>query len=531
MTEPSFAATRRIGENWLGADSPSRRSEHSSWRAYAWAIVTVIACTLIDHLILRLTPESNLIMVYLLGNVAVALRGNRWAALLAAILSVGAYDFFFVHPYLTFAVADTQYLFTFFVMGLVGTVISTLTARLVAELSATRQRERRALALNALSHSLLTADAPAEMLEEAARLIGHDLGLTVGAWLNGEQEGPIVAVPPPSSLTRSEVEILRAVLKEGMAAGPGTTNLPGSGYLFLPVRSAQRIHGAIGIPIPEGTQLLLPEVRSALETVANQLAIAMAQAQARAEADEAKRKAESEQLRSALLSSVSHDLRTPLTGIVGSAGTLVEGAEALDPHIRRELAQSIVEEAERLSRLVKNLLQATRLEAGSVQLMRTCFPLEEALSPALARLQPMLEGHPVEVDLAPDLPFVDGDPVLIEQVFGNLLENAAKYTSAGTPIRIEASMAGELLWVSVCDRGPGLPSGEEERVFEKFHRHPVPGGRSGAGLGLSICRGIIEAHGGTIKAFNRTGGGACFRFSLAIAPAHGKMPHPPHEVT
>ncbi len=530
MTRPSFTAPRSLREGWLGADTPTLRTESSSWRAFAWAIVVVVACTFVDLLLYGHIAESNLIMVFLLGNVAVALRGNRTAALGSALLSVGAFDFFFTHPYLTFAVSDTQYLFTFFVMGLVGTVISSLTARLVAELSATRQRERRALALNVLSHSLLTAHAPAEMLAEAARLLSQKLGLTVGAWLKDEQGAPIAAVSPPSPLTPSEQEILRAVLREGTAAGPGTTNFPGSVYLFMPVRSAPRTHGAIAIPRPEGSPPLAPELRSTLETVVNQLAIALAQAQAREEANAAQRKAASEQLRSALLSSVSHDLRTPLTGIVGSAGTLVEGAEALDPDIRRELAQSIVEEAERLSRLVNNLLQATRLEAGSVQLTRTCFPLEEALSPALARLHPILTQHPVEVDLAPELPFVNGDPVLIEQVFGNLLENAAKYTPAGTPIRVAAWREGELLWVSVCDRGPGLPPGEEERVFEKFYRHPALSGSSGAGLGLAICRGVITAHGGTMVAFNRTGG-ACFRFSLPFAPSPAELPLSAHEVS
>lgn len=516
-------------EAWLGVDAPAMRGEGPPWAAYGWAILSVVTATAIDQSLFNRTAEANLIMIYLLGILPVALRGDRGAAILAAVLSVAAFDFFFVHPFLTFAVSDTQYLLTFVAMGLVGGTISTLTARLAAELSAARLRERRAQSLLALSRSLLSTRAPAEVLAEGARLLGLELGLPVGAWLKGPSGDPLQVPPSEVTLTRNETEVLRLVLKEGMSAGPGTDTFPGAAFQFLPVQSDRQIHGVLVIPRPEGSPPLGPGERATLETSVNLLVIALDQARAKEEADTALRQADAERLRSALLSSVSHDLRTPLTGIVGSAATLVEGADILDPETRKELAQSIVEEANRLSRLVKNLLQATRLEAGSVQLSRTWFPLDEALSPALNRLHATLKPHPVTVALPPDLPFVDGDPVLIEQVFENLLLNAAKYTPPGTPIRLEARQEGDRLEVTVCDRGPGLPPGEEERVFEKFHHHPGRRGASGAGLGLAICRGIVTAHGGTMMAYNQTEGGACFKFDLPVAPSHGGN-LPPHEV-
>lgn len=371
--------------SWLGADAPSERGEAPPWRAYAWAVGSVVACTLIAQALFGRISESNVILVYLLGILPVALRGDRGAAIMAAVLSVAAFDFFFVHPYLTFAVSDAQYLLTFVVMGLVGIVISTLTSRLVDQLSVARK-------------------------------------------------------------------------------------------------------------------------------------IALDEAIAREEADRALRRAEEEGMRSALLSSVSHDLRTPLTGIVGAASSLVDGADKLSLDVRRELAQGIVEEANRMGRLVTNLLNATRLESGSVQLACSWFPLEEAIGPALTRLLPELAHHPVSIELPPDLPLAHADPILVEQVFANLFENAAKYSPANTPVLVRAWPEAGRLWVEVSDRGPGLPPGEEERVFEKFRRYPARSGSAGAGLGLAIARGVVQAHGGAMSAYNLPEGGAAFRFSLPLAP-------------
>lgn len=518
MTPTPESKKNALWERWLGADAPATIGGAFPWRAYGWAMGTVVGATLAGQFMVGRLDKANLIMLFLLGNLAVALRGNRGAAIAAAVLSVAAFDFFFVPPHLSFAVSDTQYLFTFLVMGLVGSVISTLTARLVAMIAESRERERRARALYELSRSLLAARAPEEALAEAARLISQELGRPVGAWLRGGAGHAVQAARAASPLTTSEQEILHWVLREGEPAGPGTETFQGATALFIPVRSASRVHGAFALRWAEHEPPPGPETRAALETGANQLAIALEQARARAEADAARSQAEVERMRTSLLSSVSHDLRTPLAGMVGAASALIDAEEALPLEVRRELLQGIVEEGARLGRLVTNLLHATRLEAEHVQLAKEWFALEEAIAPALSRLQGPLSQHPLTVDLPEDLPMIHGDPALIEQVFINLVENAAKYSPPGTPIRVRAWQEGDKIWSEVADRGPGIPPGEEKRVFEKFHRFPGRTGAQGAGLGLAICRGVVSAHGGGIHAQSDPNGGASFRFFLPVTP-------------
>jgi two-component system sensor histidine kinase KdpD len=224
---------------------------------------------------------------------------------------------------------------------------------------------------------------------------------------------------------------------------------------------------------------------------------------------------ETEQMRSSFLSAVSHDLRTPLASITGAASTLRAQWEKLPAEIRQELLESISEEAERLSRLVGNLLDITRFESGAVKLRRDLFPLEEIVGAALQRLETKLEGRAVTTVLPEDLPPVYGDDVLLGQVVLNLVENTLKYTPAGTPIELAAEAAGDAIVLEVRDRGPGVVPGEEQHIFEKFYRGTSKGAR-GAGLGLAICRAIVQAHRGEIEALNRAGGGAVFRIRLPL---------------
>lgn len=503
---------------WIGRDAPAVRGRRVPYAAYGWSSAVVIAATLLGRLFWHHLDEPNLIMIFLLGLVLVSLRGDRGAAIFAAVLSVAAFDWFFVPPSFSLAVSDTQYVFTFLVMGLVGVVLSTLTARLAAQITEARKRELRARALYELSHALLGARDPADVLTEGARVMGQELNMPVSAWLlppSGERQA---VAAPAGDLDAAERALLDMVLKTGVSAGGEPRPGLDAAYLFLPVRTPKRVHGALGIRLPASEAASLPEVKATLETGANQIAIALDQARAREEADAAHTQAEGERLRSALLSAVSHDLRTPLTGIVGAAGSLAEGAEVLDVATRRELAQGIEEEAERLNRLVTNLLHATRLDAGGTQLHREWTPIEEVVAPALDRLERVLAGHPIELDLPADLPLVYVDPVMLEQVFINLLENASKYTPAGTRVFVRARRDADSLAVEVEDEGPGLPEGEEIRAFDKFRRYRQ-GGAPGAGLGLAIVRGVVEAHAGAITAANRPGGGTVFRFTLPIGKA------------
>lgn len=241
-------------------------------------------------------------------------------------------------------------------------------------------------------------------------------------------------------------------------------------------------------------------------------------------------RATTEERRSSLLSALSHDLRTPLAAITGAATTLRDESAAIDSAQRREMLDTICEEAERLERLVRNLLDMTRLESGALAVKRQWLPLEEIVGSALTRLESQLEGRPVRTDLPADLPLVSVDAVLLEQVFVNLLENAAKYTPAGSAVEIVARAGDGAVAIEVADRGPGITSGDESRLFEKFFRgrNPESTGSAGAGLGLAICRGVISAHGGTIAAANRPGGGAAFRMVLPIV---GTPPPAPSETS
>jgi two-component system sensor histidine kinase KdpD len=256
-----------------------------------------------------------------------------------------------------------------------------------------------------------------------------------------------------------------------------------------------------------------------IEALADQAALALERGQLAERHEQARMEVESERLRTALLSSLSHDLRTPLSSIEGAASSLLEGSDRLSDETRREMAQTILEESRRMTRLVANLLDMVRVETGALAVHKEWQPLEEALGVALVRLEERLAGHPVETRLAPDLPLVPVDDLLVEQVFINLLENASRHTPVGTPITISAWPEGRSVIVEVADQGAGIPAGEEEAVFRKFHRstsadRTSPAG--GSGLGLTICRGIVGAHGGRIWLERNGAKGAAFRFTLPL---------------
>jgi two-component system sensor histidine kinase KdpD len=258
------------------------------------------------------------------------------------------------------------------------------------------------------------------------------------------------------------------------------------------------------------------EQRHLLEALARQAALAIERVILSAEAKAAELRARTENMRSSLLSAVSHDLRTPLAAITGAATSLRGDEAAVHPDQRRELVETICEESTRLSRLVGNLLEMTRVEAGAIDVRREWVPAEEIVGAVLTRLEGPLAGRAVHTSLDPALPLLHVDPVLLEQVLLNLVENAIKHTPAGTPIDLFVAAAPDRITIEVADRGAGLAAGSEEAVFQKFHRGAALG-VPGVGLGLAICRGIVEAHGGTIRASNRSGGGAIFTVTLPIA--------------
>jgi two-component system sensor histidine kinase KdpD len=466
---------------------------------------------------------SDLALVYLLATVVVATRFGRGPSVLATALGVAVFDFCFVPPYFSLAVRDDPYLWTFAVMLLVGLTVSTLATRAREQAEAARSHARWTATLHALSHELAQARDLEAIVASAARHVEAALRGSVTVLLPGADGALRPSSGAGPALEEAERESARRAFDHAVPVTRHTATRHGAETIYLPLRSTSGPLGVLAFHPPAEDAVITPDGRHMLEALAQQVAGAMERALLAEEAKQTELRARTEELRNALLSSVSHDLRTPLAAIMGSATTLLEGASPLTPQ-QADLARTVYEEAERLNRLVTNLLAMTRV-TGGLQPKKEWVPLEEIVGSALERVGPRLEGRPFQSRIPEDLPLVPADPVLIEQVLVNLLENAVRYTPAGTPIDISAAREGDRVRVEVLDRGPGLAAGIETRVFETFFRGPgVPSG--GSGLGLAICRGIVVAHGGSIEAANRPQGGAAFGFTL---PIDGQPPTVPRE--
>lgn len=490
----------------------------TSRMGYVWALIMVLACTGLSALLSPHLATTNLVMVYLLGVVAVSLRLGRGPSILASLLSVAAFDFFFVPPRWTFAVADSQYVLTFLVMLLTGLVISSLTARVQFQAESARRRERRTGALYAISRELAATQNQEQIARTALKHVGEAADVRA-AILLPDPDRKLVSTGASSDglvLSQHDEAVAKWVLDHGQTAGRGTATLPGAEGIYLPLTTSRGTVGVLGV-VPSGaTHSVDIEQLHLLEAFAGLIALALQRAELEAEADLIRLDIETERLRSSLLSAVSHDLRTPLSVITGASSTLLDSEGSLEPKVRQELATAILGESERLNRLVANLLDMTRLQAGALEVQKQWQPIEEVIGATLTRLSRQLKDHPLTTHIAPDLPFAPLDELLVQQVLVNLLENAARHTPPGTPVEVSARKEGNSLLIEVADRGPGLPPGDPSRLFEKFYRAGDGTSRTGTGLGLAICRGIVELHGGKIQAENRPDGGAAFRFSLPL---------------
>jgi len=494
----------------------SRPSSPASWREFGVAIAIVGFATLIALALRPYLAATNLAMVYLLGVVAVATRCSRRASVMASLLSVAAFDFFCVPPYLTFRVSDYQYLITFAGMLVVALVISAQTSRIRAQAARAVDRESRTQALYRLSRRLSAKTRVFDAALAAAEVAEEVFGAPVTIFL--PEAGRISFRKRTSDqllISTSEEEIAQQVFDHGRKAGKGTENFPDAAATYVPLKGASRIVGVMAILPGNSGKALHSDQEHLLDLFANQTALAIERTLSQNAAAEARMQMETEEMRSSLLSTVSHDLRTPLASITGAASTLRSQGNKLEPGVRDELLESISEEALRLSRLVGNLLDMTRLESG-MELRRDLYPLEEIVGAALQRLEPQLAGREVTASVPEDLPLVNVDDVLLGQVLLNLVENAAKYSPPGSAIEIAATATPAAVQLEVRDRGPGFAEGEEKRLFEKFYRGKSEGVR-GAGLGLAICRAIVTAHRGTIEALHRQGGGAIFRIRLPLS--------------
>ncbi len=481
---------------------------------YALAAAAAAAVTLLCRALDPYFAATNLAMIYLLGAAAFAARGGRGPSGLYSVLAVLCFDFFFVPPRMSFAVSDSQYLVTFGVMLAVALLISTLALRLRGEAESARRAEQRAETLRDLSQRLAGTRGVEPTLQAGTRHLSEVFDAEVAAFVPGE-DGRLSARAwsgREPMLPEKELAVATWVFGAGRPAGLGTDTLPVSTALCAPLLGSSGPVGVLRVEPRRPETLLDPERLLLFDAFANQIALALEAERNQDDARRAQFAAETERLRSSLLSAVSHDLKTPLAAIMGSASEVLR--EGKLEKTTGSLVENIRDEAERLSRLINNLIETTRLEAG-VSLVKEAHPLEEVLGSALERLTRRLGDRPVKTDLPEDLPLVPVDAILLEQVFANLIENALLHAPGSAPIEISARRAGDSVTVEVADRGPGLPPGDLERVFEKFY-HGAPGG---AGLGLAICRAVVEAHGGSISAANREGGGAVFRFTLPLKDA------------
>ena len=507
------------GREDAAAPALGRRSVLATdWRAHGWAVAAVAAATVVASVLFPFADLSNIVMVYLLGIMVVAMRTGRGPALLAAFLSVAAFDLFFVPPYLNFAVGDVRYLFTFLMMLAVGFVISSLTVRTRAQAQAAQHREQRTAALYAMSRELAGTRGVDALLGAATRHVAEVFQSAVAVLVPGPGGGLAAWAGSQFEVDASDLGVGRWVFEHRQPAGLGTATLPGASALYVPLLGSTGPVGVLGLRPADRHALDEPERLHQLETFAAQTALALERAHLADAAQAAQVRIESERLRNSLLSSVSHDLRTPLATITGAVSTLLDEGARLGAATQRELLESVHEEADRLNRLVQNLLEMTRLESGALQLRRELHPPEEVIGAALGRLGKRLAGRRVTPRVPSDLPLVPMDDVLVEQVLLNLLDNALKYTPPGSPIEIIATAGDANVTVEIADHGPGLPAGEQDRVFDKFYRGEPVGAR-GAGLGLAICRGIVQAHGGRIWAQNLPGGGVAFLFTLPLDTA------------
>ncbi len=500
-----------------GAAAPASPASSSSAPAseFGAAVAAAAATTGVCFGVYPHLALTNLVMIYLVGALLVASRGHRWPATLYSILSVLCFDFFFVPPRYTFAVSDTQYIFTFIVMAAVGFVISDLTVRIRAQAESSRLGEMRTAAMHALSRELASTRGVQAILDAAVRHVAEVFDSEIVALMPGKEGSLEVRSSSGAKreLDAKERSVAQWVFDLGQSAGLGTQTLPVVDALYAPLTGAEGPVGVLRVRPRLRERLLVPDQMLLLESFAHQVGLALEVDRLQENARQSQVEAETERLRSSLLSSVSHDLRTPLAAIIGSASSLLQSGASVAGDKARELLENIVDEGEWLARLVYNLIETTRLETGGVTLRKEPGSIEEIAGSALGRLEKILGKREVTTRVPPDLPLAPMDGVLIEQVLLNLIENAARHTPEGTPLEVSARATDSELVVEVADRGPGVPDGDLERVFEKFYHAK---GSRGAGLGLAICRAILNAHGGRIWAENREGGGAAFSFSLPL---------------
>jgi two-component system sensor histidine kinase KdpD len=486
---------------------------------YSGSLAMVAGALLLGLALREFLGISNIGLVFLTAVLASAVSYGLWPALFACVMSVLAFNFFFIPPLYTFTVADPENIIALFTFAIVAVIASNLTARVRAQAVTAQRRAKMTEDLYLFSRKLAGVVTLDDLLWATAFQIASMLQLRVVLLI---PEGDILSVrsgyPPEDMLSDADLAAAKWCWLNDRPAGRGADTLPGAKRLFLPIHTGRGAVGVVGLDNDRPGPLLTPDQRRLLDSLTDQAALAIERINLAADVDRARLTAETEKLRNALLTSISHDLRTPLSSILGSATTLRAYRKSMDDAALEDLARTIQEESERLNRFIGNLLDMTRLESGAVVPHGEFVDLSDVIGSALRRASKVVSAHPVHLEIAPDLPMLRLDSVLFEQVLFNLLDNAAKYAPRNTDIRLRAWREDNLVRIAVLDEGEGIPEADLERIFDKFYRvHKTDRKLAGTGLGLAICRGFIEAMGGTIVAGNREDrSGAVFTMTFAV---------------
>jgi two-component system sensor histidine kinase KdpD len=500
------------------SNGPSVRQAPGVWRGFAGAAGICLGAAGVAWLLASVLDNASLVLVFLLAVVLSASVFGRAPALLAAGLSVLLFNFAIVPPRFSLTVSDERFLFTFAVMLIVGLIVGQLTAGLKAQASAARDSEQRVFNLYGISRDLGRALIVEQVAEIVDAFVARQLGRGVVMWVRG-RSGSLQAVlgAPNESLTGLASQYVAA----SGGAVPPADRRGSAGAAVLPLRGTMAVRGALAVVGAEGAALSA-EDRQMLETCSALVGSALERIHYIEVARDSAVEVEGERLRNSLLSAISHDLRTPLASMVG----LSESLQLTGPRLSAEqshMATAMAATARRMSALVNNLLEMARLESGAVRLDLQWQPVEEVVGSALAAVEPVMANHLIDVVVPEDMALVRFDAVLMERVLVNLLENAARYTPAGSCVRLAARVVDDSFELVVSDNGPGLPRGREAEMFHMFERGQRESTTPGVGLGLALCHAIVEAHGGTITAAKSPEGGARF----AIRLPQGQPPVPP----
>ena len=477
------------------------------WRGVPTSLAIAGLITILGLWIEPVIRGPNLAIFYMLAVVFSAVRWGRWAVIINAISSAFLFDYFFVLPYRSFVIGDVWYLITLIGLLTIGLIVSTLMVATREEARAARRREKRVSALYSFTQSLASGNELDQILDAVARhfieMFQRPIVIVLPA-----AEGLVVRFTSPELVfDADENKTASWVFENGQDAGCGTAMFSGSRIRYRPLKTGRSIVGVIGFQTKSSKDLLPPDQRELLGIFLDQTALAITRADLAKKAKRAEILQEADRLQRALLNSVSHNLRTPLASVLGVLNTVLEDASLLDVPTQQSLLKTAHDEAKRLDWLVQNLLDMTRLEGGAIRVKAEPCDVHDVVASALRQLGESARSHAIVVNIAPGLPFVPMDDVLMVQVIVNLLDNALKYSPADAPVEIQARLAAGQLEIRVLDQGRGIPEGELERVFDKFYRVAVLGAPKGTGLGLSICKGFVEAHNGRILAKRRAAGG------------------------